>query len=261
MRHFPLFLLAALTLPACGIGGSGDDFAWRGTVPAGQWLRIRNTNGSVLVERARGGEVEVTATTRGRGRTERVNFAVVPGRGGTTICALGRRGGACSADDYRYGRTGWLRGLLSMRRTAHVDIVVRLPDDVRIDASTVNGVLAVRSASSDVRAENVNGRVEIASTRGSVRAETVNGSIVARVGAAGGDVDLETVNGSVAVIVPDALGAELDLETVNGSIRSDLPYNPNGRVDRRHVRATVGGGGRRIRAETVNGSVQLARAT
>jgi hypothetical protein len=262
MRHSSLFLLAVLTLPACSVGGSGDNFAWRGDVPAGQWLRIRNTNGGVRVERASGSQVEVSATVRGRVRGRQVNFAVVRDGDGTTVCAVRRRGGECSADGYSYGRTGWLRGLLNLGRNgARVDFVVRLPEGVRMDASTVNGTLAIRGTSSDVRAETVNGRLELAATRGSMRAETVNGSIVARVGTASGDVHLETVNGSVAVIVPEAMGAQLDLETVNGKISSDLPLTTGGRVDRRHVRATLGGGGPRIRAETVNGSVQIARTT
>jgi hypothetical protein len=262
MRHSPIVVLATLTLSACGFGGESDNFAWNGDVPAGQWLRIRNTNGGVRVERAEGSQVEVTATrTRAGRRTERVKFAVVPGRdGSTTICVMRRRGGECSADDYRYGRTaGWLLDLVSMRRSAQVDFVVRLLRGVRMDASTVNGRLAMRGASSDVRAETVNGRVEIASAGGPVRAESVNGNIVAHASALGGDLNLETVNGSVTVHLPGAPDAEVDLETVNGSIRSDFPLTAAGRVDKRHVRARLGSGGRQIKAETVNGSVRLAR--
>jgi hypothetical protein len=133
--------------------------------PAGQWVRIRNTNGGVRVERSEGSQVEVTGTRTRRGRrTERVKFAMVPGRdGSTTICVMRHRGGECSADEYEYGRTGgWLLDLVSMRRSAQVDFVVRLPRGVRMDASTVNGRLAVRGTSSAIKVETVNGSVRLA---------------------------------------------------------------------------------------------------
>ena len=259
MRYSSCLVLATLTLSACSFGGSDKSFSWRGDVPAGAWLRIRNHNGNVRVERASGGQVEVLATTTRRRRVERVRIESVRGDGGITICVVGQRGGRCSADGYRYGRAGWLRSILSFGRSGtQVDFVVRLPDGVRMDASTVNGRLAMGTAGA-TRARTVNGRVEISSVGGPVRAESVNGSIVAHVGALRGDVDLETVNGSVTVHLLGAPDARLDLETVNGSITSDFPFATSGRVDRRHVRATLGAGGRQIRAETVNGSVRLAR--
>jgi DUF4097 and DUF4098 domain-containing protein YvlB len=48
---------------------------------------------------------------------------------------------------------------------------------------------------------------------------------------------------------------------VNGSLTSDFPIMVQGRMNPRRIRATIGKGGRRIRLETVNGSVELRKAS
>jgi hypothetical protein len=49
------------------------------------------------------------------------------------------------------------------------------------------------------------------------------------------------------------------MRTVNGSLNADFPITLSGRVNPRHLRATIGRGGRRIRFETINGSVTLRK--
>jgi DUF4097 and DUF4098 domain-containing protein YvlB len=47
---------------------------------------------------------------------------------------------------------------------------------------------------------------------------------------------------------------------VNGDVRSDFPATTAGHFGPRHVSATVGRGGAKVSASTVNGSIQLQRA-
>ena len=61
--------------------------------------------------------------------------------------------------------------------------------------------------------------------------------------------------------VPASLDADVDMRTVNGSLSADFPITLEGRVNPRRIRATIGKGGRRIRLETVNGSVELKKAS
>jgi DUF4097 and DUF4098 domain-containing protein YvlB len=68
-----------------------------------------------------------------------------------------------------------------------------------------------------------------------------------------------TVNGSITLDLPSALSAEVRATTVNGEISTDFPLSATGRISRRHVAGTIGGGGRRLDLETVNGSVRLRR--
>jgi DUF4097 and DUF4098 domain-containing protein YvlB len=74
------------------------------------------------------------------------------------------------------------------------------------------------------------------------------------------DLEFETVNGGIEVYVPDGLDAEVDMRTVNGGVTSDFPLTVTGRINTRHIRATIGKGGRRLEFRTVNGSVKLLKS-
>jgi DUF4097 and DUF4098 domain-containing protein YvlB len=106
----------------------------------------------------------------------------------------------------------------------------------------------------------VNGGISV-STPGTARAETVNGSITASMGRAdwSGPLKFETVNGSIEVSLPDGVGAEVDARTVNGRIDTAFPLTARGRFNSRSLRGTIGGGGRQLDLETVNGSISLKR--
>ena len=89
----------------------------------------------------------------------------------------------------------------------------------------------------------------------------MNGSVHATMGRLDGDQDLNfsTVNGSVVAEFVGDIDADIDLSTVNGRFQTDWPVTITGRIDPRHLRATLGKGGRRIRLSTVNGNVELRK--
>jgi DUF4097 and DUF4098 domain-containing protein YvlB len=93
-------------------------------------------------------------------------------------------------------------------------------------------------------------------------ARTVNGSIESRMGRAdwSGEAEFSTVNGSITLELPASAGAEVDAKTVNGGIDTDFPLEVSGRFMRRRLRGTIGGGGRRLTLETVNGGIHLRKA-
>ena len=76
-----------------------------------------------------------------------------------------------------------------------------------------------------------------------------------------GEMEFKTVNGGIDVSFPSGLSAEVEAKTLNGEITSDFPLTVQGTFSRRHMNGTVGGGGRELRLETVNGSVQIRRAS
>src|SRR5215208_4744877 len=128
-----------------------------------------------------------------------------------------------------------------------VEFVVKVADGVKLDLNAVNGGLRIDGATSAVEAHTVNGGIEASSSGGPVMASTVNGSIEVRMGQLGDkDLEFETVNGGIEVYVPDGLDAEVDLRTVNGGVTSDFPLTVTGRINTRHIRATIGKGGRRL---------------
>jgi DUF4097 and DUF4098 domain-containing protein YvlB len=121
--------------------------------------------------------------------------------------------------------------------------------------------VSVDGASSEVRAGTVNGSVEAVSAGGPVQASTVNGSVHATMGRFDGDQDLDysTVNGTVVAEFTGDVDADIDLSTVNGRFQTDWPVTLTGRINPKHLRATLGKGGRRIRLSTVNGNVELRK--
>jgi Toastrack DUF4097 len=239
------------------------DFSWDGRITNNHWLYVRNLNGSIRVERATGDRAEVTAVKRWRrGSPEdvRIETRRLGGEDGDVlICAFWTENASCDEDGYRSrGDNSWR----NHDNDTSVEFTVKLPPGVRLGVSTVNGGVTVNGATSEVRASTVNGRVSAQSSGGPVNASTVNGDIDVRMRDLGtGDLEYSTVNGSIEIEVPANLDADLDMRTVNGSLSAEFPITLQGRVNPRRMRATIGKGGRRLRLETVNGSVELRKAS
>ena len=260
-RHSPALAAAAaallLAVPAAA-QETRDAFQWSGRVEAGRVLYVKNMNGAIRVERG-GSEVEITARKRWRrGDPESVRIEQQRVDGGDVlVCALWNDG-TCSPTSYR-GRNenrGWGRN----ENDVNVEFTVRIPEGVRLDLYTVNGGIEVDGATAEVRAHTVNGGIRAASLGGPVEAQTTNGGINVRMGRVGSEaLRFSTTNGSITIEAPRDLDAELSMSTVNGSIESDYPLTVQGRIDRRRIQATLGNGGPRIEARTVNGSVTLKR--
>jgi DUF4097 and DUF4098 domain-containing protein YvlB len=68
------------------------------------------------------------------------------------------------------------------------------------------------------------------------------------------------VNGSINLTLPANLSADVKAVTVNGDISSEFPMTVSGRISRRRLEGTIGGGGRQLSFETVNGSITLKTA-
>lgn len=239
------------------------DFSWDGRITNGRWLYVRNLNGSIRVERATGDRAEVTAVKRyRRGDPEQVRIETQrPGgdNGDVIICAFWNENASCDEEGYRSRGDNHGRG---RENDTSVEFTVRLPAGVKLGVSTVNGGVTVTGATSEVNASTVNGRVSAISSGGPVNASTVNGDIDVRMRELGtGDLEYSTVNGSIEIEVPANLDADLDMRTVNGSLSADFPITLQGRVNPRRMRATIGKGGRRLRLETVNGSVEIRKAS
>jgi hypothetical protein len=235
-------------------------FNWSGRIPSGGWLRVYNISGEIHVMPGDGDRTEIVAEKSWRrGDPRDVRIEVVRDGDNVTICALWHEDAECTRrgiddeGDHHGGRHN--------RNDTSVEFTVRLPRGVNVNVGTVNGGVDVRDVSGEVVASTVNGGVDATTSGGPVRASTVNGAVRVRMGALRGDDDLDfsTVNGSVIVELPAQVDADVEMATVNGGLRSDFPMTVTGRIDPRHMRATLGRGGRRIKLSTVNGSVELRK--
>ena len=248
--------LAVGLLPVLASGA--ESFRWQGRVGAGQAIEVKGVNGRIEAEPASGSEVEVRAVKRARrSDPESVDVRVVEHGGGVTICAVyptpdGQRPNECAPGE---------GGRMSTRdNDVQVDFIVRVPAGVNFVGRTVNGEIEARGLPADAEAHTVNGGV-VVEAAGHTVGRTVNGSIEARMGRADwtGEAEFRTVNGTITLELPAGTGADVDARTVNGGIQTDFPLQVTGRVSRRRMSGTIGGGGRKLTLETVNGAIHLRR--
>jgi len=235
-------------------GRKHESWSWTGTLSSGQ-LEINGVNGEIVAEPGTGDKVEVTADKSGR-RSDpaEVKIDVVKDSDGITICAVyPGAGNACEPGDHSSH---------THNNDVEVNFHVLVPGGVRFSANTVNGGVKVHGLSGPVKAHTVNGGCDI-ETSSSGEAATVNGGVHAVLGKvpASGKLDFSTVNGSITLLLPDDLSADVEGSTVNGGIESDFPVTMSGRWGPRSMHGTIGKGGAKLTASTVNGSIRLARAS
>jgi hypothetical protein len=255
----PLLASAVVALPL-GAQSAAPEFSWRGTLAAGKTVEIRGVNGRIDAEPATGNTIEVTAEKReGReGDMDDVKVEMVETADGVTFCAVyptprrSRRENHCGAgDDYQMN---------TQDNDVEVRFRVKLPRNIRLDASMVNGGIRAEGLSADAALTTVNGSIDVV-TSGIVEATTVNGSIEAEIGRTDwtGELEFSSVNGRIVLTAPASLSADIEAKTVNGGIDSDFPITVQGRVQRHHLRGRIGEGGRSLEMSTVNGGIELRR--
>jgi hypothetical protein len=259
MRTTVLSLGAAAALLLSPLSARAQDFRWHGPVAQGKTIEIKGVNGDIRAEPSGGNEVEVTAQKRAqRDDPDSVRIEVVPHAGGVTICAVypsrnGQRPNECAPGSA--GRSNVQNNDVTVRFTVHV------PAGVTLVGTTVNGEVEAERLNGDVELTTVNGSVTF-STTGGGRASTVNGSIRGEMGRADwtDTLKMSTVNGSITLTLPSTLSTELRASTVNGDINvTDFPVTVQGRISRRKLEGTIGGGGRVLALDSVNGSITLKR--
>lgn len=266
LRPRPLRLLAAVGATLIGLAVGSDGWAagdagrrhetwnWSGTLAAGRTLEINGVNGDISAVPSTGNRVEVVADKSGkRSDPATVRIEVVEDSDGITICAVyPGQGSACTGRD----KGSWKRH----DNDVSVDFTVKVPAGVTFAANTVNGAVTARSLGGPVRAHTVNGECDIETSQGG-EASTVNGSVHATLGrvSAGDELDFSCVNGSITLNLPAQFDAELEGSTVNGSIETDFPVTVSGKWGPRNMHATLGRGGAKLSASTVNGSIKLQK--
>jgi len=263
MRHSSHAALAALLLLVAPSALLAQDrqndraFTLNEKIPAMQWVRIKNVNGEIRVTPSTSDRVEITATKSWRrGNPAEVRIVRVPSSSGILVCAFWTENATCSENNYSSHNEG-----RSRNNDVAVDFEVHVPKGIRVGVWSVNGQVSVDGATEEVVASTVNGSVDATSSGGPVSSSSVNGSVHARMGKLTGNDDLEfsSVNGSVVAEFATDIDADIELSTVNGRFQTDWPVTITGRVDPRHLRATLGKGGRRIKLSTVNGNVELRK--
>lgn len=125
-----------------------------------------------------------------------------------------------------------------------------------VRARTSGGSVELRAVTGDLDAHTSGGSIRIAGAQGRVEAETSGGSIEADFSpgnAQGGS--LETSGGGIRVAIDP--GVNLEIDASGGPVTVDLPVRVQGEVSRRHLRGSLGSGGRTLRLSASGGGVRL----
>ena len=235
------------------------DWEWKGRVDRGDAIEIKGVNGEIHAERGSGNEVEVRARLKGKkSDPNTVEMVVVEHDDGVTICAVYPSGDDDRQNECRPGSGGRMN---VKSNDVTVEFTVSVPAGVNFIGRTVNGGVEASGIEGDVKAYTVNGGIDIFAT-GLAEANTVNGSIAISMERADWDGTLEfsTVNGGVTLELPADLSGDVDVSTVNGRISIDFPLTIEGRISPRHLKGTIGDGGRSLVIKTVNGSIEIRRS-
>ena len=251
--------LAVVVVVAAAVGvAAQQDFQWHGQLASGQTLEIKGINGDVHAGPSSTTDAAVTAVkTSRRGNPAEVRILAVPHAGGVTICAVypdvpGEEPNRCEPGPNSHSHT--------KNNDTSVRFDVQVPVGVAFVGRTVNGSIDGESLDGDAQGHTVNGSVRL-STTGTAEGNTVNGSLTLTMGRADwrAGAKFSTVNGGITLHLPSFVNADLRASTLNGTIESDFPITVTGRMDRRHVEGTIGGGGQPLTLSTVNGSVKLLK--
>ena len=299
VRATVLLLALPAALSAQNLVGRTDSiYTWRGNLPAGAQLTIRNFNGPVDVRAAQGTTAELRAEkriSRGGLSIEDIAFDLqTSSNGDVNICATLRDADYCgNRRGYSNDNNDWG----NRRGNTSVVMTVLLPKGARLKVSTGNGEVTVKQVGGDVQASTGNGAVRIDGTEGTVKASTGNGDVDVRnvraavkvstgngrvnVSTSDGPVEVHTGNGSidvqmtqlkarddmsfstgsgsVRVKLPAGYNGELDASTGSGQIDSEFELKIQGRMDPRRVRATIGTGGPRLKMSSGSGRLEILK--
>jgi hypothetical protein len=222
-----------------------EAFNWKNGLAPGKTLKVQNLNGPINVTPSSGSDVEVRAQVRySTSDPKAIRFEVKSDDHGVRICALWPGMDRCDAPGKNVDKD---------MHDLEVDFDVRLPGGILVETVSVNGDVSVRGATEAVRATTVNGAVRVETRGAPITASTVNGHIEVLASELNGDgeIKLATVNGDITAKLPSRFDAEVSARTLSGSI------SVLGKDYQDRVRTTVGRGGRRLSADTVNGSIAI----
>jgi hypothetical protein len=230
-------------------GKATDEWTRTYTVASGGSVDVVNVNGPIVVEAAKGRQVEIRATRVARARSDEEARAILKN--------------AEIQEEVAPGRVA-LRTIASTAattfggRSLNVEYRVRVPAGLRVSLKTENGGIGLYDVNGVVAATITNGGVRGTNVSGAVSAHVVNGGIVMDIARIEGPIELDSVNGGIRVDIPADLNADVEASAVNGGVAADdgLRLQTSQRT-RTKIIGKLNGGGPRLSVTTVNGGVRL----
>ena len=219
-------------------------------------LEVTETNGSISIEAAAVPQITLEARAHGdfevkKGTENDGLFETVVE--GDTLRIGGRK---------RRNRGFRLSRIFNWGGARRIDYTIRVPHEIDVAVTTVNGRIVTRGVDGETTATSVNGTIDVESSGDhELTATTVNGRVKARFLKNFNGARFKTVNGQVTAFLPQSASFAVDLSQVNGGFEASFPLSINSNPGSRRVSGEVNGGRHELRIVTVNGDVELARLT
>ena len=214
----------------------------------GARVEVSGINGSVDIETANGGTAEVHIVRSAHDRADLEFHKIVIEHSPDKLVVRGEK----DRDRRSMGRS----------RQVRQRVMMRIPRQVDLLSSGINGRVTVGAIDGPVQLSGINGRVDVAQARGFSHISGINGRVsvtITELGEKG--IHVSGVNGGVELQFAEELNADLDVSAVNGSVSTEVPnVSIQGKLDRSNFRARIGNGGSPISVSGVNGRVRLSRA-
>lgn len=253
-RLLALGLLVFVAIPLA----AQEETRFTPALKAGDRLAISNINGSVTVTRASGSTAEVVVTkTVKKGDGNLVKAIMEADAGVVRVCTIYLNRDpdrtTCAAQSSKERGKG-------NEVEVEMRYEVRVPIGVVFEGSTVNGEMSVRGLDRPARINTVNGSITFDGA-GAGELQTVNGAITAAFDRTGwaGTSTIRTVNGAITLTLPADASLEVSGSTVKGGVTSDFNVTTSGRWGPKRFSGTLGGGGRSLELETVNGAITIRK--
>jgi DUF4097 and DUF4098 domain-containing protein YvlB len=212
----------------------------------GARVEVKGINGTVEIETSNSNMAEVNIVRSARTREDLEYKKIIVEANGSSLVVRGEK----DQDNWE-----------SRNRQVRQRVMLKIPRQVDLTTSGVNGWVTIGEVDGPVRVSGVNGRVEVGQAVGYSDISGVNGRVtmtIARLSERG--IHISGVNGGIDLKFADDLNADLDVTGINGSVNADVPnVTILGKVSRQNFRAKIGSGGTPITVNGVNGSVRLAR--
>ena len=225
-----------------------DEFRQTYQLSPGAKVEVQGINGLAEIETWEGSAAEVTVVRSARSREDLEFHKVIVEQTASTLVVRGEKDRE--------------RSMLGRNRDVRQRVMLKVPRQIDLSVSGINGKVGVGEVDGPVRLSGINGRVDVAQARGYSDISGINGRVkvtITQLGERG--IHVSGVNGGVELFFAEELNADLDVTGINGGVNADVAnVTVMGKLDRQNFHAKIGSGGSPIRVSGVNGHVKLSRA-
>jgi hypothetical protein len=136
-------------------------------------------------------------------------------------------------------------------------VTLRLPRQIALEASGVNGAVKVGEIDGPVEVSGINGRVDVAQASGSANFSGINGQVSFALNSLNKGIDISGINGNIELRLSDNVNADLQANGMNGVVTSELSNVVVDKTSHGNYSARIGSGGPSISASGINGNIRL----